>query len=784
MYKRHLICTALAALTLVSCSRDPNYLKQKYLDSGNKYYEQKRYKEASIMYRKAIEKDRKFGPAYYHLALVDLQLEQVANAVPALRRAFELLPQGTPEANDATLKLSEILLMAAQQAKDPHAVLSEVQPMVDGLLKKNPNSWEGHKLNADMGLLNATIAFRAANPTEAKQDIAASIKEYRTALAAKPGDYIITLALGRTLELDGEAGEAEALFKTLAGKDKTNLNSYFELYRMYFAQKRYPEAEAELKAAIAAVPKDASTRLLLAQFYYSTNRQDALVALLNDMKKDLKEFPQAYFQTGDFYARIGQYDNAIKEYEDGIQKDPAQKNNYLKHEIPVYIRQNNVVMAQSKNDQILKNDPKDPEAKGLRATFMLDKGQVEEAQADLQSVVTARPGNWVARFNLGRAYFAKGEYEQARQQFNKCIDLSPQYLPARYAQTQVDIMLGDYDAALHDSDEILKVKPDSIQGRVMKAASLQRLNRYDDARKVLNDVLDKNPKQVESLLELGVLDLNQKKTKDALDHFKRAYEAAPQNIRGLLGESKALLMDGQPDKSVDLIRQAAQKTPSFQLQRELGNAQMAAREFDAAIATYQGLLSSTTDLKLKGDLWSHIGESYRYKGDFPKSIEFMQQAAKALPDNAAISTDLALLYDANNDLPNARTYYEKALKIDPNNPLALNNLAYLITETNGDLNLAMTYATQAKQRLPNFLEVSDTIGWIDLKKNIPDSAIEEFKRLVSQAPLNPIYHYHYAMALQQKGDSVNAKAQCQLALADRPQKPLEQQIRTLQATLK
>lgn len=784
MYKRHLICTALAALILVSCNRDPNYLKQKYVDSGNKYFEQKRYNEASIMYRKAIEKDRKFGTAYYHLALVDLQLGQVANAVPALRRAFESLPQGTPDANDATLKLCEILLMAAQQAKDPHEVLSEVQPMVDGLLKKNPNSWEGHKLNADMGLLNATIAVRATNPTEAKQDIATSIKEYRTALAAKPGDYIITLALGRTLELDGEAGEAEALFKTLAGKDKTNLNSYLELYRMYFAQKRYPEAEAELKAAIAAVPTDASTRLVLAQFYYSTNRQDALVALLNDMKKDLKEFPQAYFQTASFYQRIGQFDNALKEYEDGIQKDPKKKNAYLKGEIQTYILQKNIVMAQSKNEQVLKNDPNDPEAKGLRATFMLDKGQVDAAQADLQSVVTARPGNWVARFNLGRAYFAKTEYEQARQQFNKCIDLNTQYLPARYAQTQVDIMLGDYDAALHDSDEILRVKPDSIQGRVMKAASLQRLNRYDDARKVLNDVLDKNPKQVESLLELGVLDLNQKKTKDALDHFKRAYEAAPQNIRGLLGESKALLMDGQPDKSVELIRQAAQKTPSFQLQRELGNAQMAAREFDAAIATYQGLLSSTTDMKLKGDLWSHIGVSYRYKGDFPKSIEFMEQAAKALPDNAALATDLALLYDADNDLPKARTYYEKALKIDPNNPLALNNLAYLITETNGDLNLAMTYATQAKRRLPTFLEVSDTIGWIDLKKNIPDSAIEEFKRLVSQAPLNPIYHYHYAMALQQKGDSVNAKAQCQLALADRPQKPLEQQIRSLQATLK
>ena len=780
---RHLIIV-LTALALVSCNRDPNYLKQKYLDSGNKYYGQKRYNEANIMYRKAIEKDRKFGEAYYRLALVDLDLSRPQDAYPMLRRAVELLKQGSQDADDATLKLDELMLMAAETSKHQDALLAEVQPMVDGLLKRNPSSWEGHKLSGDIALLHSSALYRGGNPVEARESIAKAIQEYRTSLTSKPGDYVISLALGRTLALDGESAEAESLFKTLIEKDKLNLNGYYELYRIYAGQKKYPEAEATLKSAIAAVPKDASLRLSLVQFYYVTKRQDDLVKLLNDMKKDLKQFPQAYFQAGSFFVRVGQFDEALKQYEEGIKADPDKKNSYLKNEIEVYIRQNNIVMAQTKNDQILRNDPKDPEARGLRATFMLDKGDIDKAEGDLQSVVTSRPGNWVARFNLGRAYFAKGEYEQARQEFDKCIDLNPGYLPARYAQTQVAIVRGNYDAAVHDADEILKIAPNSVQGRIMKAASLQRLGKYDDARKLLNDVLDKNPKQVETLLEIGVLDLNQKKSKDALDHFRRAYDAAPQNIRGLLGESKALLMDGQPDKSVDLIRQAAQKTPSIQLQRELGNAQMAARQFDAAIGTYQALATGTSDLKTKGDLWSRIGESYRYKGDFPKSTEYMEMASKALPDNAAIATNLALLYEARQDSSHARTYYEKALKIDPNNPLALNNLAYLITETNGDLAQALSYAQQAKQRLPNFLEVSDTIGWIYLKKNISDSAVEEFKRLVQQAPLNPIYHYHYAMALNQKGDAISAKAECEVALADHPQKPLEAQIRTLESSLR
>ncbi len=824
---RHLII-ALAAITLVSCSGDPAYQKQKYLDSGKKYLEQKRYKEASIMFRKAIEKDRKFGMAYYELALVNIELQLVQDAYQNLRRADELLnpklvamdamladakkkandpetfeptlqdyirmakdakaKDNGPEADDARLKLCEILLLAAQSntGGDNSALTKEVRQKVGELLASNPNNWQGHKLSGDLALIDVVAKFRAGDTATAKREVGEAVQEYRTALTGKPGDYTVSLALARTLVLDGEAAEAETLFKALIAKDKSNENGYLELYTLYVGQKKLPEAEGILKSAIAAVPKDANLRLRLAQFYFGTKRNDELVALLNDMKKDLKMFPQAYIQAGDFFLRVNQPDSAIKEYEAGIKNDSDNKNNYLKKEIEVYIRQNNMVMAQSKNDQILHNDPKDPEAKGLKATFMLDHGQIAEAMGDLQTVVTARPNNWVARFNLGRAYFAQGKFEQARQEFDKCIDLNAGYLPARYAQTQVAIIRGDFDAASHDADEILKLQPNNVQGRVMKAAALQRLNKYDEARKLLNEVLEKNPNQEETLLELGVLDLNQKRTKDALDHFSRAYKAQPQNIRGLLGQSKALLMDGQIDKSVAVIKDASQAgPPSLEMQRELGNSQMAARQFDAAIATYQALIgNSGVDMKNKGDLWSRIGEAYRYKGDYPKSIEFMELAAKALPDNAAIATNLALLYEAGKDLARARTNYERALKIDAKNPLALNNLAYLITETNGDLTTAMSYATQAKQQLPNFLEVSDTIGWIYLKKNNPDGAVEEFKRLVAQAPANAIYHYHYAMALQQKGDVTGAKAECEVALLNRPQKDLADEIHALQSRLK
>ena len=769
---------AVAAVSLISCSRDPNYLKQKYLQSGIKFYDRARYKEASIMFRKSVEADRKFGPAYYRLALTDLKQGQVANAVGFLRRAEELLKPGTPEADDTDLKLSEILILAAQQQANTDTILREVQTIVDGLLKRDPKGWEGHKLSGDLAMLATSRLYRDAKVEDAKRQLGTAISEYRQALSVKPGDPVITLALGRTLVVDGEVAEAQTLFRSMVDKDKTNLNGYYELYRVYVVQRDTKNAEAIIQEAIKNNPKDPSLRLTLVQFYFSTGRRDEVVAKLNEIKSNLRDFPNAYFQAGNFYERVNDLDNAIKQFEEGIRKDPSRKNNYLKYEIDAYVRSGRNNLAYEKNEQILKNDPKDPEARGLKATFMLDKGDVNTAMSELQSVVTAKPNNWVARFNLGRAHFARGEYEQARQEFEAAIQVRPDYMPARLALIQVSLLRRDIDGALHQADDTIRISPNNVEARVMKAAALQRQGHYDEARTLLTTILDKAPKQVDTLLELGVLDLNEKKFKDAQDVFRRAWEANPNNLRGLLGESRAYLMDNQPDKSVQLIETESKTRPAnLELQREVGNAEMNAGQYDKAVSTYQSLLAKVSNPKQQSGVWTLLGETYLRKGDIQQSINSLEKARQQAPDNSSLTTDLGLLYEMQNKPDVARKYYAYSIKIDPNNALALNNLAYLLSQTNGDLDVALTYATHAKQRLPENTEINDTLGWIYLKKNLTDQALDTFKNLVVKAPTNPTFHYHYAMALNQKGDRDNARKECQIALGDKPPKALETEIR-------
>jgi tetratricopeptide (TPR) repeat protein len=237
-------------------------------------------------------------------------------------------------------------------------------------------------------------------------------------------------------------------------------------------------------------------------------------------------------------------------------------------------------------------------------------------------------------------------------------------------------------------------------------------------------------------------------------------------------------MEGQTDKSIQLISQEFAKNPSrIDLQRELGNAQADAGQYDAAIQTFNAVLPKMTDARSRGDVLTRIGQAYRMKHDSQHSIEAFETAAKELPNNPAILTNLAELYSEQANYGKSRQYYETALKVEPNNPVALNNLAYLLADTNGDLDLALTYATRAKQRLPDHPEISDTLGWIYLKKNLTDSALDTFRRLVTESPNNATYHYHYALALLKKGDRDTARRECQTALSDKPTGKQEQEIR-------
>jgi tetratricopeptide (TPR) repeat protein len=784
MRPRHLAASLLIAIVvlLAGCSRDPAVAKVKYVESGNKYFARGKYKEARIMYLDALQQDKRYGQAYYRLGLVALKLGPVNEAVESLRRAIELVPPTSNDHWDAMVRLTEVYLLAGREQKQ---ILDEVEQNCEKLLKRDDNSFDGHRLKGDLLLARSAMEFKVAHKEEAESLLKTAIAEYDRANTLKGSDDGVMMQLARANSALGKFDRAEALYKQTIDHNKTLQVAYSELYKLYTFQRKLTDGEQILKTGFAANPKQFGFLTTLALHYSLTGRLDDMRGVLQQVKAHANEFDQAYLVVGDFYLRIGDGDTAIKEYKEGIARDPKKKITYEKRVIEVYMRQGRRGEAADMNSAILKEDPNDNDAKGLAATFLLDKGDVARAITELNAVVTRSPENPVAHFQLGRAHAARGEYEQARQQFSKAIELRPDYMMARLALAQLQITRGDFDAALKTAQAVLTIDPNSVNARLIESAAMMGMRKFGDSRTMLTDMLRVNPNSPDVNFQMGLVNLAENKYKEAEDAFRKVHQLNPANPRGLMGLVETEMAQSKPDQALALLRSESDKNPNnIDLRLAIGNIAVRSGKYDEALGSFNQILNALDkNSKQRGDIFLRLGETYRRKGDDAGAVAILQKAREVLPDNITVISTLALTLDHAGRWSEAKQMYEAALKLDANNGIGLNNLAFLMAEHNGDLDDALTKATKAKQLLPNTYEVADTLGWIYLKKNMSDSAIEIFKDLTTKAPNQSTFHFHLGMAYYQKGDKPKAIKELQDSLKFNPPKDERDKVQQLLSRL-
>ena len=97
------------------------------------------------------------------------------------------------------------------------------------------------------------------------------------------------------------------------------------------------------------------------------------------------------------------------------------------------------------------------------------------------------------------------------------------------------------------------------------------------------------------------------------------------------------------------------------------------------------------------------------------------------------------------------------MKINPNFPPAANNLAYLYAERGGNIDVALNLAQKAKEQVPDDPNISDTLGWIYYKKNVPGRAVVYLKEAAEKLPNQALIRYHLGMAYYKNGNRDLAK---------------------------
>lgn len=745
----------VASLALSGCKT-----KQDYLTAGNKLFEAGKYSDASLNYRKAIQKDPQFGDAHYRLGLVALKQGDARQAYAELSRAVELLPGN----DDAKEKLGELCLKAyLTDPRRPVTFYSRTAQLAEQLLAKNAGSFEGLKFKGYLALTDR-------KPEEA-------IVLFRKALQVKPYEPNLTTVLAQTLHQSGQSQEAEILALNLIARDKAYGPTYDALYAWYVDSKRMAEAENIMKAKASNNPKQSDYIFQLALHYYRVHKLEEMNTTLQRMLDDPTDFPKAQLQAGDFCMRLRNFPEAVRHYQEAERVNPQDSMVSRKRITDALLAQAKKEEALRVVEQILKDAPKDDEARRVRANLWLDSGKPEnldKSLSELQALAKLHPEDASLWFRMGEGNLLKGDLETARSQSQEAVAKRKDFMQARYQLAAISLSQHRASDALQQTSEILKTQPKDPRARMLHALALTGTGNQSQARAEFTQLISEFPQYLEPRLGLGLLAILEKNYQEAEQIFGKVGVKDPRAVAGLAATSSA---ERQFQKAIGLLNGALAKSPdSVMLREQLASTAAAAAQYDLAIAEFKKLVASQSKSM---HFRVRLGETYEFKGDHANAIAVYREALTMSPNDATATFLLAIALDKAGRSGEAKAQYESLLKSHPDNFAAMNNLAFLLAETGGDLDEALSLAQLAVQKVPDQPAFSDTIGYVYLKKKMPDSAVRSFDNLVQKYPGNPTYRYHLGMALLETGDKAGARKELEEALANHPAEDQAAKIREL-----
>lgn len=756
----------LMAVVLNGCLGDSEAAKKRLLETGNKYYDTGKFKEASIIYRKVLQKDQKYGEAYYRLGLSELKQGRYGDSVRWLRRASEL----QPENDDAHAKLGDLYLTIYLADRGKYKqLLVDFQELSEKLLKRNPKHFEGLRMRGYLAVANE-------NWKEA-------ITYFQQADSVKPDQGHVQLALAQAMVADKQADEAIALVKKSLDKNKQYGPLYDFLYAASMSRKDVPGAEAILEQKVANNSNTPAFLLEMAGHYFRMKQDDKVQQTISRLTADPKKFPDAYRLAGDFYFRTQKFDRAFAAYDQGANSQADQKATFRKKQVELLALQNKREEAVALAQKVVAEYPDDHEAKALRASLRLqggDKKELDTAIAEFQSVLNKMQDNPVVRFNLGEAYLAKGDTDAARTQFSEAIKLRPSYVPPKLALGRIHLAKREYARAQQLADEILQTNGGFLPARLLRVSALTGLQDAKTARKELEFLLEKVPGLADARYLMALLDLAEKRLPESEAGFKQLMDK--KDPRGMMGLVEVLMATNRAPQAKQILENSLKEKPAnaTAVKLALANISLRSQNFDDAATQYQALIQENPK---SAGLYLRLGETYYNAKRYDEAAGAFSKAGELAPAEVDPVVRLAMAYEKSGKKDMVKPLYDKILQLQPDNYIALNNVAYMLVESGGDINLALTYVQKARQQEPNNPDIADTLGWIYLKKNQPDDAIKIFRNLLEKKPESVLWRYHIAEAFFQKGDKLQARKELEQAIKNKPSADEKQKIERLMSRL-
>ncbi len=709
-------------------------------------------------------------------------------------------------------------IAAAQRQEPKNATLWSLQGLVTFTAGDFAASEQAYQKMLEVAKWNLQARIGLARALIAEEKLKEAEAQLAIVLKAAPNDpnsnYLRALAAYR--QRDYQTAEAHLQRALRARKDY--LPAVLLAGATAYALKQYEQANNYLTPYVYQVPQNVQARKLLAAVQVALGRSSDAVKTLSPVAQGSNDaqllgiIGMAEARSGDLEAAnrylaraveqapenaalrtqlgvtqvaVGNKDAGIAELEQAAKIDPKA----ARPEIALfatYLQNKEYDKALDIAERLQKSHPNEAIGFDFAGLAYLGKGDNVQARAALNKARQAHPGDPIACRTLASMAVREGDIKGAGELYAEILKANPKDAQAYLDLAAVEGRDGHTDDMQATLERAIKENPDEIAPRVVLARLFLIRSQNREALNAVEPIVAKFPKDPAALEIVGRAQLTLGNIDAARAAFRTLIEVQPKSSAGHRYLSEAEVAAHNPDLALTEARKAVEVEPKDALSRAyLARLYMTQKKFTEARGLLVALAgefpqdASIAELQATVALELNQPEEAveAYKRALPVADSAMLRTllaaaqlkaghaaeaeltllpwVEAHPDDVVTHIGLGDLYLTQQRLNEAEKQYLAILEKNPNNVIAENNLAWVLS-LKGQGGPALEHARHAAALAPTSPEVLDTLGVVLLQNRSAPEAVETLKK-ATQAAGTPAIQFHLAQAFVAAGNKEEAR---------------------------
>ena len=720
---------------------------------GDILMQQQELEEARDAFDQAIEHSRVAFGDRIKRALINLQLHDYEAAQADATELLRVAPQ-----HPAGNYVQGLLHFQNQAYEEAITALSVAEPLANQyplvlFYLSSAHLMEG---NQDQATLFASRFVGLAPDSINGRKLLASLylqqgkfedarKVIQPVLDNNPDDLAALNIMANALLRDGQTDQGLDLLARISELQPDSPVAQLRLGAGMMISGKGEEASQHLETALDINPEFQQADILLVLNHLQKQDYEGAIEAAKAYQRRNIGKVAPYNVLGRVYLAAGRPDEAREAFDKALKLEPGDPSANLSL-AQMAVAAGDTKTARQHYQTILENHP-DNLATLLQLAALEAKEQNEEAMvARLKQAIDKHPTVLEPRLMLGRYYLGSGRADQVAPLFTGLDELQRRSRPVLELMALAQLSGREHAVAQSSLEQLIASNPDTAHYHYLLAMAAGGAGDQKKAKRELKEAHRLDSNHIPSRVALARLALAEQRPEDFDRHLAALLDLAPNAPDVLRLQAISAQRAGNPTEAVDFASRAYEANPSTQTLLELVAYQKSAGQADEA-----------------GQL--------------------MRQWIEEHPDDIAARLALANDLQLANDLAGAQEQYQAVVELDPDNVMALNNLAWNLRLD--DPKQALEYIRRAAQAAPERPEVLDTLAVIEHLNGENRVAYRNIERALAGAPQNPSMRYHKAMIGAALGKKEQAITLLEELLAEgAPAFPEMAEAETLLNTLK